>query len=155
MCPCFWHDFAKLPLLAFQRSIVSWVHGELGQHAARIAEQERKREPEVSPRHRLGRELHAVLLLINRTATRMFVVSDIAILFDDCTCNTWAHWAIYFTYFSGRLCHGCMGSLGNMQQEMRNRNPNTNQKCHDATGWDRSCMRFYFWSTELQHGCLS
>ena len=63
----------------FQRSIVSWVHGELGQHAARIVEEERKTEPEVSRRHRLGRELHAVLLLINRTATQMFVVSDITI----------------------------------------------------------------------------
>ena len=72
---------------------MSWVHGELGQHAARTAEQERKREPEVSRRHRLGRELHAVLLRSNRTATQMFVVSDIAIRFDDCTCNTWAHCA--------------------------------------------------------------
>ena len=70
---------------------MSWVHGELGQHAARIAEQERKTEPEVSGRHRLGRELHVVLLLNKRIATQMFVVSDIAILFDDCTCNTWAH----------------------------------------------------------------
>merc|ERR1719192_2724069 len=61
-----------------QRSTVSWVHGELGQHAARAAEQERKREPEVSPRHRLGQELHAVLHLNNRTATRMFVRSIVS-----------------------------------------------------------------------------
>merc|ERR550517_1813510 len=53
---------------------VSWVHGDLGQRAPRLAEQERKREPELSQHNRLGRELHVVLLRNNKTATQMLVI---------------------------------------------------------------------------------
>ena len=61
--------------LALQLSTVSWVRGDHGQHAARLAEQDRKREPEVSQHNSLGRELHVVLLQKNGTAAQMFVVS--------------------------------------------------------------------------------
>ena len=130
---------------------MSWVHGELGQHAARIVEEERKTEPEVSRRHRLGRELHAALLLNNRIATQMFVVSDIAIRFDDCTCNTWAHCAICFAYFSGRLCNGNLVGLGIMRCDLWVRNPNKNAQYHHSTSWHWNCMWQYFGATSLCH----
>ena len=74
--PCWDLKYLMCPIapLALQLLTVSWVRGDLGQHAPRLAEQECKREPELSQDNRLGREQHVILLQTNGTATQMFVL---------------------------------------------------------------------------------